>query len=228
MLFPLHLKNFRDFGRYRKKDGTPLRRGVYARSDNPCAVTAEDIAFLKAEGFLTDIDLRRDSELIERPDLLAAEDGFSYHHIVMNQHPYHVFCDVIETKGIADSYYHKLTASAPSLLRIFQLIAAAETGVIFHCESGKDRTGTVAALLLLLLEVADKDIIEDYRLTYDCMYLGGDELVLNDPEMIPTAEVMALFLTYFHRDYPQTEDYFYKIGLTAEEIRRIRQKAAIN
>ena len=37
--------------------------------------------------------------------------------------------------------------------------------VLFHCSLGKDRTGTLAALLLQCLGVSDKDIVADYMLT---------------------------------------------------------------
>src|SRR5829696_6759658 len=43
--------------------------------------------------------------------------------------------------------------------------SAASVPVLFHCSLGKDRTGTLAALLLHALGVSDKDIVADYLLT---------------------------------------------------------------
>jgi protein-tyrosine phosphatase len=39
-------------------------------------------------------------------------------------------------------------------------------GVIFHCSAGRDRTGTMAALLLGVLGVSEWDIGKEYELTY--------------------------------------------------------------
>ena len=41
-------------------------------------------------------------------------------------------------------------------------------GSIFHCKSGKDRTGTVAFLLLGILGVKEDQISQDYELSYFC------------------------------------------------------------
>ena len=38
--------------------------------------------------------------------------------------------------------------------------------VYFHCAAGRDRTGTIAALVLALLGVREGDIARDYELTY--------------------------------------------------------------
>lgn len=47
-----------------------------------------------------------------------------------------------------------------------RLIAAADSApVVFHCASGKDRTGIVAALVLTLLGVSRKDVVADFALT---------------------------------------------------------------
>jgi protein-tyrosine phosphatase len=38
--------------------------------------------------------------------------------------------------------------------------------VVFHCTAGKDRTGILAAVLLLVLKVWEEDIIADYQVSY--------------------------------------------------------------
>ncbi len=49
------------------------------------------------------------------------------------------------------------------------LLAAKPAAVVFHCASGKDRTGVAAALLLSALGVDRDTIIEDYMLTNSCL-----------------------------------------------------------
>ena len=41
-------------------------------------------------------------------------------------------------------------AMAANIHRVFQTIAAADEGVMINCTEGKDRTGVVSAILLML------------------------------------------------------------------------------
>ena len=47
--------------------------------------------------------------------------------------------------------------------QIFRLIQSEEGTVLFHCTSGKDRTGVLSAMLLYVLGCDEKDIINDYN-----------------------------------------------------------------
>lgn len=49
------------------------------------------------------------------------------------------------------------------------LLVATPSAAVFHCASGKDRTGVAAALLLSALGVERDTIIEDYMLTNSCL-----------------------------------------------------------
>lgn len=221
-----HLRNFRDFSDYQCSDGTTLRGNVFARSDNPREISKKEIEELRKRGFTTVIDLRRENERVLLPDRLSMADGFDYHPIVMNDITYYELGEVIKPEDIASAYYRMLDISRERIASIFRLLASSESGVLFHCESGKDRTGTIAALLLLLCDVEDATISEDYRLSYDCMYFEASDLI-SDPALVPMAETMDLFLRYFHRDYPVAEDFFYNIGLTKNEVDMIRRKIKI-
>lgn len=220
----LHLVNFRDFSACRKKDGTLLTPNVFARSNNPAFLDAEEIVDLKARRLTTVVDLRRDRECETRPDCLANRPDFQYRHIVMNEDPYATFGDIIDPADVAAAYYSKLSVSAEKIAAVFQLFAAATDGVLFHCESGKDRTGTIAILLLLLNDIIDEDIAEDYRLSYDRMYGAADQKLLSDPTLVPKRETVSYFLQRFRQDFACCDDYFLQIGLTAKELSRIRGK----
>ena len=55
---------------------------------------------------------------------------------------------------------------APSVAETFRILAGEDAlPAVFHCTSGKDRTGIVAALMLDVLGVADEMIASDYVLT---------------------------------------------------------------
>lgn len=61
-------------------------------------------------------------------------------------------------------YLTMLKAFAPNIKEIFDLIAkqVGDGTILFHCVSGKDRTGVVAMLLLLLAGVSELDVIADF------------------------------------------------------------------
>ena len=67
------------------------------------------------------------------------------------------------------------------------LTAAADApagAVAFHCHSGKDRTGLIAALTLELVGVADTDIAADYALSDRYLAVRYSEMLAEktDPE----------------------------------------------
>lgn len=55
--------------------------------------------------------------------------------------------------------------------------------VVFHCTAGKDRTGILAAILLLLLGARDEDILADYQVSYTYNEKGVNRLVQQFPEL---------------------------------------------
>lgn len=52
---------------------------------------------------------------------------------------------------------------------IFDKIKKEELPVYFHCSSGKDRTGVLAALILMFFHVDKQTIYDDYMYSYDVM-----------------------------------------------------------
>lgn len=130
-------------------------------------------------------------------------------------------------KEVSQSYM--AIASAKAISQVFRCIAAAKTGVMFNCTAGKDRTGVVAAILLLHAGVCDKDIVDNYMLTKE---YGKERLELvhkNFPEIdmnivIPCEMFMEEFLNLFRKMYGDTDKYFRKIGLCDEEIYKIKCK----
>ena len=53
--------------------------------------------------------------------------------------------------------------SKEALRKIFQLISENDGTTLFHCSSGKDRTGIMAALFMYALGCSTEDIINDYN-----------------------------------------------------------------
>jgi protein-tyrosine phosphatase len=66
---------------------------------------------------------------------------------------------------LADRFAEVALDGAVELRQALELIAAGSEPQVFHCASGKDRTGLLAALVLALLGVAEDDIAADFALT---------------------------------------------------------------
>ncbi|GLZ39577.1 tyrosine-protein phosphatase [Actinokineospora sp. NBRC 105648] len=160
------LHNFRDLGGYPARGGT-VRWGLLYRSDSLGKLAGDDLARFTALGVRTVIDLRHAYEIEARgrvPDL----DGLSYHHLPIEHRPYDQTSlgpDVDPGRYLADRYLEVAEDGAVELSAALEVIADAEGPAVFHCASGKDRTGVLAALVLNAIGVSTVDIVEDFART---------------------------------------------------------------
>jgi hypothetical protein len=79
-------------------------------------------------------------------------------------------------------------------------------------------------LLLLLNDVPDDVIVEDYDLSSRTLTAEMKDFWKYDPALMPVAENMIPFLRMFHEEYPATDSYFKKIGLTDNDLSKIKIK----
>ncbi|MFF2411593.1 tyrosine-protein phosphatase [Streptomyces sp. NPDC058092] len=162
------LHNFRDVGGYRGEYGRPVRWGRLYRSDSLGKLRGEDWDRFLALGVRTVIDLRYDWEIAAKGRVPDAP-GLRYHHLSIEHRPYDQAAlgpDVETGRFLADRYAEVAHDGVAELRRALDVLAAEDSGpVVFHCASGKDRTGLLAALVLSLLGVAEDDIVADFTLT---------------------------------------------------------------
>lgn len=216
-------QNTRELGGYVIRDGLATRRNSLWRSDVQCYPCEDDVALLKERGITTILDLRGEKDVARKPSGFANVEGFHY-----------INCPIDEGSGVPESVEavpvsYMAIASAANMPKVFRTIAVAETGVMFNCTAGKDRTGVVSAILLMHAGVSDEDIIENYVLTRE---YGKERLELvhkNFPEIdmnivTPREWFMEEFLRLFRERFGTTEEYFRNLGLGREEIEKIRQK----
>ena len=216
-------QNTRELGGYVIRDGLATKRNSLWRSDVQNYPSEKDLALLKKRGITTILDLRGDKDLARKPSGFANVEGFTY-----------INCPIIEGSGIPESVEkvpvsYLAIAQAEHMPKVFRTIANAESGVMFNCTAGKDRTGVVSAILLLHAGVSDADIIENYVLTKE---YGRERLELvhkNCPEVdmnivTPREWFMEKFLRLFREKFGTTGNYFKGLGFESEEIERIRKK----
>ncbi len=215
-----NMRNYRDLGGHASSSGKITKYGVFARSDLPKTLTREEIEALRSAGFTTVLDLRTPEETIKFKHALDGETGFKYYNRKFDNYLRADFYGPEESA----IYYHMLLAYRENVRAIFTVLAEVEGGIIFNCYAGKDRTGTTAALLLMLAGVPDSEIAEDYHKTLANLWPDCDEENLRNRALIPHAETMEIFLDMFHKKYGDAESYLKLIGLPGSAVERIKFK----
>ncbi|WP_343950724.1 tyrosine-protein phosphatase [Nonomuraea longicatena] len=161
------LHNFRDLGGYRAADGRAVRWGSLYRSDSLSKLAGPDWDRFLALSVGTVIDLRYPWEIAAR-GRVPGHDGLAYHNLSIEHRPYdqaEISPAVDPWRHLADRYAEVAFDGVAELRRTLEVIAAADGPLVFHCASGKDRTGMVAALVLSLLGVPEDVIADDFALT---------------------------------------------------------------
>ncbi|MFG3049981.1 tyrosine-protein phosphatase [Kitasatospora sp. NPDC048239] len=160
------LHNFRDLGGYRGVDGRTVQWGLLYRSDSLAKLAGSDGERLRSLGIRTVIDLRYPWEIAAKGRI--PELGLDYHNLSIEHRPYdqaEIDPDVDPWRYLADRFAEVAEDGVEEIRRVLDLIAGAEEPLVFHCASGKDRTGLIAALVLSLLGVHEDEIAADFALT---------------------------------------------------------------
>jgi protein-tyrosine phosphatase len=137
--------------------------GVLVRSDNIGHLLPAGREALIAYGVKTVIDLRTDAEISRVPNPFANGGGPVYRHLPLIDDS--MMVGLGEASGMFERYLWMLDGRPEAIRAIFEAVAEAEGGAVFHCFAGKDRTGLVAAMLLSIAGVADDAIASDFEET---------------------------------------------------------------
>lgn len=156
--------NLRDLGGFRTIDGLTTSHGVFFRSGLLRTPIIGDPR-LGGRALSAIYDLRTPSEAREEPDLVP--EGAVYHlfNVYGNEHLVEVPEDPAEGRQIMMDIYRKYIigpSEQAAYGAMFRAMAVTEGPQLFHCASGKDRTGWAAAVLLLALGVATDAVMEDF------------------------------------------------------------------
>lgn len=223
-------RNTRDLGDYKTSDGKTVKRNLIFRSDNTNNLTEADIKKLQEEYNLKCvIDLRYGSEIASAPDKLSDVFGIKYYNIplVISKE---LMVNLIKGNIDLGDAYIEFLSQLDSVKKIFDIIAEVEDGsILFHCTNGKDRTGTVAALLLGLLRVSKEDIINNYSVTYEL--IKNNEAVKKGIEKYHTdvifksePEYIEKLLNYIEEKYGNAENYLLSCGISQDNLNKIKER----
>ena len=156
--------NFRDIGGYETEDGRRVKWRRLFRSMTPQWMTAADAAEALELGIELVVDLRG-----PRDDTSGPLGGRPARRIEVGPRPNafreHPIWPVMKDASVVDALPLVLDLYAEYFATAMNEMIRTPGPVLFHCSLGKDRTGTLAALILSALGVSDKDIVADYMLT---------------------------------------------------------------
>lgn len=229
------LLNCRDLGGF-ACDGGITRYGVFLRSEAPCQVSEAGLQWLLDYGLSGTIDLRGEPEIAWRPSALADKLPYS---IV----PLRGGAETFEQKNLPqgpfswDKVYIKRAKEHRAWIRdAVRACIDAPGCTLFHCTTGKDRTGIVACCLLGAVGVRREDIAGDYCLSqvylqpmFAAMRAGTltiregknhfEDYVFQTP-----FEAMEKFYDFLTGEYGSVAGYLLDIGITPQELTRLREK----
>ncbi|HYE68320.1 MAG TPA: tyrosine-protein phosphatase [Anaerovoracaceae bacterium] len=229
--------NTRDLGGYITADGRKTT-DVFLRGDSLEILSARDKDTLLDLGVRTVIDLRNNDEILRTPSIFVDCSKMKYYNIpILPEDSQEKF---IRQSGYAflmgDLYISILEKSRGAFCKVFRILAEADGKVLYHCSSGKDRTGVVSALLLKLVNIDDQAVIEDYCLTEVLMeeklsIMKAEAKRMEeypddflDEVMSAKAHTMAKFLEHLENNWNGAEAYLRAIGLCDDEITRLKVK----
>ena len=213
--------NVRDIGGYRSAYGAGVVTGRLYRGDALSQLTVEDVSTLGSLGLRTVIDFRTPGEILvsgtdRLPPGLApvsmpvpgGDLGAIYEIIASGDHERQrlglgngraasMMVDI--NRGfVADPRQREAFGAALRLL-----CTPGRLPALYHCSSGKDRSGWMTAVILTILGVPREPVLRDYLLSNDFHRTGYQKLrydlvktgMIRDPELVrPVLEQSATYL----------------------------------
>lgn len=159
------IENFRDLAKYTNK----IKPRMIYRSSHLAPHCSEGYYNELIEGFeiKSIIDLRWPTETKRFAYSDVSIESINYANIplldtLLNKKDVTRFIPYNEKGG----FYEVIPKYFKSQIKtVFERFAFAETPIVIHCWSGKDRTGMIIALLLLLLGTSEEEVLKDYLAT---------------------------------------------------------------
>ena len=247
------MPNLRDLGGYKTSDGATVASGLVYRSDQLSGIPEEDMKKLAGLKLKVDFDLRTAEERDKRPDELPQGVEYVWLDVLADSPqagPAQLENLVKDPKvanealgggkveeGFRQSYREFVTL--PSAQREFRKLFLAlgdkeQLPALFHCTTGKDRTGWAAAAFLTLLGVPEDQVMDDYLRSNDYIIPAYQKVIDGfvagggDPE-IPRAalgvkkEYLESAFDEMESKYGTIEKYFSEgLGIDSDQQKALR------
>ena len=167
--------NFRDLGGYQSQDGRHIKPGLLYRSGGLYLFNEEETNAFLSLGIKHIMDFRTKEECLAHPDPVfpgiemirhsgittKGGDEIDFSPIGMSQ----IGKDGINQLNKLKEYYNNIPFDNDAFKNLMAMIVAREVPIVFHCFTGKDRTGVFAIILLLALGVDEETALRDFMLS---------------------------------------------------------------
>jgi protein-tyrosine phosphatase len=207
-----------------------MRPGALVRMEAPTRLSEAGWAAVWDHGVRTIVDLRDEGE--GAPDQARRPAGIAMVRAPLDPvgTPFYEHWQQIDNLASPLYFPALLAEHADRVITAVRAIATAEPGcVLFHCASGKDRTGLLALVLLTLAEAPPEAIIADYLLTFERTKAWFDELGIRD-QLTAVRELLAKRDTTIEKSLTATitsltmPDYLVENGLSDVELAALRAR----
>lgn len=218
--------NFRDLGGYDTSDGRVVRWRRVFRTAEHQRMKPEEVERLFAEVALrTVIDFRSDGEAgDERGYGALVREGVRRLHFPMGNAN-----SKFEARSAGTwtpNYIESLERSPEHWVNAYRVLTEEEAyPTVFHCVTGKDRTGVFAALVLDSLGVGEETVLQDYHDSQKAMdtlveRLRARGVIKADEQPNPalgvSREAMAEMMTHLHDRYQGARGFLRSHGVGPE------------
>jgi protein-tyrosine phosphatase len=245
--------NLRDVGGYKTDDGATVARGLVYRSDQLSGISPDDLEKLAGLDLEVDYNLRTTEERNARPDEVPPGVEYVWLDVLADspqagpaqleklmKNPKEANAALGGGKveaGFEQSY--REFVSLPSAKREFAKLFVSlgdqkQLPALFHCTTGKDRTGWAAAAMLTLLGVPRDVVMEDYLRSNDYILPAYEEVIDafvaagGDPASPPAIlgvkrEYLEAAFDEMQTQYGSIENYFSEgLGIDAAHQKALR------
>ena len=229
--------NVRDVGGLPLRDGGATRSGVLLRSGSLHHVTPEDVQHLVDEfGLTLVLDLRTPTEIDrDGPTAVAAAgvETVALNFIGASREYLPETGD--DTDPLLRNYLGYLADHPANVVTAVRRLAREDSGpALVHCAAGKDRTGTLVALVLDAVGVERDAVVADYVRSseqIEAMFrrwtaASGDPMPSAE-ELAPhhpRGEVMVAVLDRLDAEHGGAAGWLRANGLTDDELDRLRAR----
>jgi hypothetical protein len=149
--------NVRDLGGLPTRGGESTQHGVLVRAASPGYATPADIEHARRLRLTTFVDLRMPGHAPDWRDAAPDVTKVDVNLVGSLSRPRDITAEQLP-RFLLDAGRVEVARA----IGVITLLALRSPPVVFHCHTGKDRTGAIAIVLLSLASVPDEAIIADY------------------------------------------------------------------
>lgn len=240
-----NLFNTRDLGGFPTASGGTTRFGIFLRSEAPVGLPDEDILALKSYGVTTSMDFRSTGETQSRPSdlrpLLPYHHCPLFHEAAIPGAPKKPRPAPPKNLDWGREYINMAESSHQWAKEVLTIAAQTSGALLYHCTTGKDRTGLMTCYLLSIAGVDKADIVADYsvsqiylepvyeKIRSGVMRLGGAPGNGPQPKMDESffrtpPEAMETLIGYLEETYGGVVAFLRTIGVSEETMEAIRRR----